>query len=293
MKKARTSPEKAAAMDQEAVLAAKLAEHKNRSAGSKRAWIKIHAKRAATKAAAEAARTAVPENPAQALLVTGPAPENGSSGLTKRAEPASKFKEVICDVLRESPRTFKQLYTIIAERQPQYCTVIPSTNGKMVSIASMAWLSEMHRELREIAVINRDDGMWQLKEEVLTQFSAQAIENAGEPFLGRVGRVEIQTAKTQCTPSPSVVSESKENSKGRKPPGVRAKEGGTKLKRGAAVQVMTYPRPETKAVLVKAARENGQTVSSFMILAGLEKAARLQGCEIMNLVPQDELRQYL
>ena len=30
--------------------------------------------------------------------------------------------------------------------------------------------------------------------------------------------------------------------------------------------------PETKAALVKAARKNGQTVSSFLILAGLEKA---------------------
>ena len=60
------SEEKAAAMDQDAVLATKLAEHKNRSAGSKKAWVKIHAKRAA-KAAAEAARAAVSENPAQAL----------------------------------------------------------------------------------------------------------------------------------------------------------------------------------------------------------------------------------
>jgi len=51
--------------------------------------------------------------------------------------------------------------------------------------------------------------------------------------------------------------------------------------------------PETKAALVKAARKNGQTVSSFLILAGLEKAARLQGCEIKDLVPQDELRQYV
>ena len=64
----------------------------------------------------------------------------------------------------------------------------------------MAWLSDMHRELQEIAVINRDDGMWHLKEQVLPQFSAQAIHNAGEPFLGRVGRVEIQTAKAQSLP---------------------------------------------------------------------------------------------
>jgi hypothetical protein len=34
-------------------------------------------------------------------------------------------------------------------------------------------------------------------------------------------------------------------------------------------------------------------VSSFLILAGLEKAARLEGCGINDLVPQDELKQYL
>ena len=79
--------------------------------------------------------------------------------------------------------------------------------------------------------------------------------------------------------------------KERKPPGVRAKEGGTKLKQGAAVQVKIYPRPEMKAALVKASRKNGQTVSSFLILAGLEKAARLQGCTVEDLVPQDEIRQ--
>jgi hypothetical protein len=101
--------------------------------------------------------------------------------------------------------------------------------------------------------------MWQLKEQVLPHFSVQAIENTGEPFLGRAGKVEIQTAKVRSTPSQSVGSESKKNSKGRKAPGVRAKEGGTKLKRGAAVHLMIYPRPGTKVVLVKAAGKNGQT----------------------------------
>jgi len=158
-----------------------------------------------------------------------------------------------------------------------------------VNPTTMEWLHEIHRELQDIAVIR--DGMWQLKEPILPQFSAQPVENTGEPFPGRVGKVEIQTATVRCTPSQSVGSESKENSKERKPPGVRAKEGGTKLKQGAAVQVKIYPRPEMKAALVKAARKNGQTVSSFLILAGLEKAARLQGCTVEDLVPQDEIRQ--
>jgi hypothetical protein len=81
--------------------------------------------------------------------------------------------------------------------------------------------------------------------------------------------------------------------KGRKPPGRRAKEHGTRLKRGLAVQVMVYPRPATKVILVRAARKHHQALSSFLVRAGLEKAARLQGCEAEDLLPQDELEQYL
>ncbi len=40
-----------------------------------------------------------------------------------------------------------------------------------------------------------------------------------------------------------------------KPPGVKAKKKGTKLKRGAAVQIVWYPRPRTKAALVEASRK--------------------------------------
>jgi hypothetical protein len=46
---------------------------------------------------------------------------------------------------------------------------------------------------------------------------------------------------------------------GRKPPGRRAKEHGTRLKRGLALQVMVYPRPQTKTVLVRAARETSSS----------------------------------
>ena len=78
-----------------------------------------------------------------------------------------------------------------------------------------------------------------------------------------------------------------------KPPGPRAKKGGTKLKRGAAVQVVCYPRPKTKAVLVEASRKAKRTLSSFMVLAALKEAAATQGREITDLVPSDELRQYV
>jgi len=77
-----------------------------------------------------------------------------------------------------------------------------------------------------------------------------------------------------------------------KAPGVRAETKGTKLKRGAAVQIVCYPRPKTKAVLVKASWKARQPLSSFMILASIEKAATLNKCEITQLVPQAELGSY-
>ena len=77
-----------------------------------------------------------------------------------------------------------------------------------------------------------------------------------------------------------------------KTPGVRAKKTGTKLKHGAALQIVCYPRRRTKAVLVEASREVDRPLSSFMIMASLRAAAALQGREIADLIPADELQQY-
>ena len=77
-----------------------------------------------------------------------------------------------------------------------------------------------------------------------------------------------------------------------KAPGIRAKKAGTKLARGAAVQVMVYPRPDTKGVLVEAAREVNRPLSSFMIMASLSAAAALKGCAVADLIPPEELQQY-
>ena len=77
-----------------------------------------------------------------------------------------------------------------------------------------------------------------------------------------------------------------------KAPGVRARKRGTKLKRGAATQVMVYPRQKTKGVLVEASRDISRPLSSFMILAALKEAAALRGCEIKDLIPAGELEQY-
>jgi len=75
-------------------------------------------------------------------------------------------------------------------------------------------------------------------------------------------------------------------------PGVKARKTGTKLKRGAALQVMVYPRRKTKGVLVDAARDMDLTLSSFLLLAGLKEAAALQGCDMASLVAPDELERY-
>lgn len=123
-------------------------------------------------------------------------------------------------------------------------------------------------------------------------FSAQSSDSVGKLFHECSGKAEIPTAESESIPDPAVVgkSDAKPN---RKPPGVKAKENGTPLKRGAALQIMTYPRPATKAVLVRAAREHDQSLSSFLIRAGLEKAAIRKGCEVKDLLPPDELDQYL
>lgn len=77
-----------------------------------------------------------------------------------------------------------------------------------------------------------------------------------------------------------------------KAPGIPAKKKGTKLRRGRAVQVMTYPRARTKQILVQASRDVNRSLSSFMILASLRAVAALRSCDIADLLPSDELKQY-
>jgi hypothetical protein len=76
-------------------------------------------------------------------------------------------------------------------------------------------------------------------------------------------------------------------------PGRSAWKRGTKLKRGAATQIVTYPRPQTKSALVEASRQLGVSLSSLLIGSGLGVAAKLAGCSITDLVPKAELLQYM
>jgi hypothetical protein len=76
-------------------------------------------------------------------------------------------------------------------------------------------------------------------------------------------------------------------------PGHPALKKGARLKRGAATQVMAYPRPGTKAVLVQTSRQLGVSLSSLLIGGGLGIAARLAGRPVAEIVSPDELRQYM
>jgi hypothetical protein len=72
-------------------------------------------------------------------------------------------------------------------------------------------------------------------------------------------------------------------------PGTHAKKTGAKLKRGAALQVMIYPRLATKSVLVEASRQAKQKLSSFIQLSALRDIARSRGCGLEDLIPKTEL----
>ena len=82
------------------------------------------------------------------------------------------------------------------------------------------------------------------------------------------------------------------DAEGGKALGKEAQPGGKKLKRGAAVPVVCYPRPVTKAMLVHASQIAGRSLSSFMILASLKEAAAIKGVQVEDLIPEDEFKQY-
>jgi hypothetical protein len=91
---------------------------------------------------------------------------------------------------------------------------------------------------------------------------------------------------------PSTIHEDEQES-AMKAPGRRAQPGGKKLKGGAAIKVVCYPRPVTKAMLVHASGMANRSLSSFLILASLKEAAVMKGCHVDELIPPEELEQYL
>lgn len=84
-------------------------------------------------------------------------------------ESPSLFMESLRNLLLESPKRFKDLYPMIAERHPERCPV----QGSKARLTSMGWLNEIHGDLQEIA-INRD-GVWQLKSTAAARYDREEL----------------------------------------------------------------------------------------------------------------------
>src|ERR1039457_618430 len=79
----------------------------------------------------------------------------------------------------------------------------------------------------------------------------------------------------------------------RRAPGVRAKKMGKRLARGCATQLMIYPRPTAKALIVEGSRLADLSASSFCIMSALKETARLMGRTVEDLgIDRPELRFY-
>jgi len=59
------------------------------------------------------------------------------------------------------------------------------------------------------------------------------------------------------------------------------------------MRLMVYPRPKLKALLVKASRMVGLSLSSFLLRAALKHAAAMRKCDMTDLISPDELAQYV
>lgn len=68
----------------------------------------------------------------------------------------------------------------------------------------------------------------------------------------------------------------------------KAKSRGTSIKRGRVISFTIYPRPKTKAILVKAAKTAKRNVSQFVILEALKNIAQDEGKSLSELLPEDE-----
>lgn len=82
-------------------------------------------------------------------------------------------------------------------------------------------------------------------------------------------------------------------------PGPQASSKGTPINNGKALQVVTYPRERAKAVLVEYSRKCSQSLSAFLLIAGLEKAAKMKELatgrlyKAEDLIPEDEYAELL
>jgi hypothetical protein len=107
---------------------------------------------------------------AGALVGHGPGPKKGPLDAAERTGNRSNFEEVLCELLKGAPRTFKDLYPLVAEREPKLCP-----GSKRVNTDHMEWLYDLERDLRNVAV--NVDGNWHLKKNIPLHSSSRVVEH--------------------------------------------------------------------------------------------------------------------
>jgi uncharacterized protein (DUF1778 family) len=122
---------------------------------------------------------------------------------------------------------------------------------------------------------------------------SEAAQAAGQSISSFVALASVQevAATRGCQPSDLIPASELRflTRKGR----ARPRKSATSAKQSAKPEVMVYLKPKTKGLLVEAAWNAGLPISSFLILASLEKIAAAKKCDISDLIPKSELQHYL
>lgn len=197
------------------------------------------------------------------------------------AKSTPDIKNLISELLQE-PKTFKDLYASIGARQGQHRPDAFVGGKFIVNAANMKWLHEIEQALHDVAFLH--GGLLYLKPKTSKVSAELSIESDTSLPLD---------ASPELVPNAAPDTNQRKRRKTNSAPGVMAKKHGTPLKRGAATQVMTYPRPKTKAVLVDVSREVNESLSSFLVKAALFRAAKIRRCKVSALIPKEEFQLYV
>jgi len=158
--------------------------HQRRSASAHKAWRTIRAKKAAALQA--------PLKTEGPFVAGSPGSAMQRPGMANETKPPSDCRETICEILQGAPKTFKELYNLFAERQPDY-----SPFRQEVNTGKMASLYAFQHHLQQVAVLR--NGMWCLKEEMRPELSAASIDDTAQsdkkPSSELDGKMAITPAK--------------------------------------------------------------------------------------------------
>ena len=105
----------------------------------------------------------------------------------------------------------------------------------------------------------------------------------GKSIHGWARQVQVRSSPSKRQVDDEVVTEGSRDATKKERDTVKARVSG---------EGRLLSRPKTKAVLVEASRRSKRALSSFMVLASLKEAAAIQGCEVADLIPPEELEQY-